>query len=130
MPPIVQGKGLLMLEQPSYRFTTQMSYWGVLDENGSIIGHSEGTRDSAESALAKIVGSEVSGLEIYINFAVDIRFSNGDRLTIRPYPQNTQPEDDLWSVREPDGFYSLVRYDGQMYCIHEHEKPIETKMNE
>lgn len=125
LPPIVRGIGLSNQERPIYRLKTSMCYWKVLDENKSILGHSEGEREMAEATLASVVGLQVSEYEIYTNFALDIQFLSGVTLAIRPYSENTGPESDLWGVREPDGFYSFVRCDGKMYRVYEHESALE-----
>ncbi len=119
--PVTRGKRVRGRWRPPYELQTSMSYWLVLEENNSILGHSEGARADAEAILATIVGLNISRIELYRDDQLDIFFSTGTRLAIRPYPQNVEPEEELWTVREPSGFYSSVRRDGRAYCVYKHE---------
>ncbi len=118
---ITRGKRVWGRWRPPYQLVNSMSYWAVLDENKNILGHSEGNRADAETTLAGIVGLNIAGFELYREDQLDIFFSTGLKLAIRPYPERVQPEDDLWDVREPGGFYYSVRRDGRTYRMHKHE---------
>ncbi len=125
LPGIILGKGAGRLEQPEppYKLRTHLSDWCIEHQAIGILGSSYDDKRAWASA-SSLVGRRAMGWQFTSSpSGLEIEFVGGLELRIKPYDGSQFLNEDAWSVRDPDGFYSMVTCNGHIYLVHGDEIP-------
>lgn len=125
LPGIILGKGAHRLEQPEppYELQTHLSNWCIEHQAIGILGSSYDDKRAWASA-SSLVGRRAMAWQFTSSpSGLEIAFVGGLELRIKPYDDAQFLNKDAWSMRDPDGFYSMVTCNDRIYRVHGDEIP-------